>query len=227
MARVRVGTSGWSYREWVGPFYPEGTSPARMLGVYASSFDTVEAHATYRRLPAAAALGRWADAVPAGFRFATKAHMGITHRRDLEGVEDRVDAFLAAVAPLGPAMGPVLFSLPHQQPDLDRLDRLLATLAGRATAAFDLGPAWDRRDVLDRLDAAGATLVVTDSPSIPPVGPIAYVRLRKGDYSASELDAWAERLAKAVAEDRDAYVFFKHDDAASGPRLAQELCARG
>ena len=226
MSRVRVGTSGWSYPAWVGPFYPKGTSPARMLGVYASTFDTVEAHATYRRLPAASALAAWAAAVPAGFRFAPKAHMGITHRRDLDGVEDRVDAFLAALEPLDDTLGPVLLSLPHQQPDLDRLDRLLAALAGRSVTAFDLGPAWDRPDVLDRLDTAGATLVVTDGPSVPSVGPLAYVRLRKGDYSAVELDAWADRLAKVVAEDRDAYVFLKHDDAATGPRLARELAAR-
>ncbi|HEX2047276.1 MAG TPA: DUF72 domain-containing protein [Acidimicrobiales bacterium] len=227
MAQVRVGTSGWSYPEWVGPFYPAGTSPARMLAVYAASFDTVEAHATYRRLPSAAALERWVDAVPPDFRFATKAHMGITHRRDLDGVESRVDAFLAAVAALGPTRGPVLFSLPHQRPDLGRLDRILSALGNRATAAFDLGPAWHRPDVLDRLDAAGATLVITDSPSLPSVGPLAYVRLRKGDYPPADLDLWAERVAKVVAEDRDAYVFFKHDDAATGPRLAQELRSRG
>ena len=225
MARMRVGTSGWSYPSWVGPFYPPGTSPARMLGVYASSFDTVEAHATYRRLPAATALARWVESVPAGFRFAPKAHMGITHRRDLDGVEDRMASFLAAVAPLRATLGPVLFSLPHQQPDLARLDRILAVAP--QGAAFDLGPAWNRPDVLDRLDAAGATLVVTDDISLPSIGPLAYVRLRKGAYSAEELDAWADRLAKVVAEDRDAYAYFKHDDAATGPGLARELAARG
>jgi uncharacterized protein YecE (DUF72 family) len=221
---VRVGTSGWSYPSWVGTFYPEKTSPARMLGAYATVFDTVEAHATYRRLPSAAALTKWVDTVPAGFRFACKAHMGITHRRDLDGVEDRVAAFLAALAPLGAALGPTLFSLPHHEPDLARLDRILAAVP--PGAAFDLAPAWDRPDVLDRLDAAGATLVYTDTPSIPSVGPVAYVRLRKGDYPPAELDAWAERLAKAAAEDRDAYVFLKHDDAGTGPRLAQELVER-
>ncbi len=225
MAQVRVGTSGWSYPAWVGSFYPAGTSPARMLGVYAASFDTVEAHATYRRLPAATALTRWLEAVPPGFRFAPKAHMGITHRRDLDGVEDRVGAFFAAVAPLGAALGPVLFSLPHQEPDLARLDRILA--AAPPGAAFDLGPAWHRRDVLDRLDAAGATVVLTDSPSIPSVGPLAYVRLRRAEYTPADLDRWAEVLAKVVADDRDAYVFLKHDDAATGPRLAKELRARG
>ena len=200
-----------------------------MLAAYAAELDAVEAHATYRRLPTATALARWVEVVPPAFRFAPKAHIGITHRRDLDGVEDRLGAFLAAVAPLGPALGPVLFSLPHKEPDLGRLDRILAALP--TTAAFDLGPAWDLPDVLDRLDAAGATLVVTDAPQrpateIPGVGPVAYVRLRRGHYTPGELDLWAERLAKVAAEDREAYAFFKHDDAATGPALARQLAAR-
>ena len=160
-----MGTSGWSYPEWLGRFYPNGTSPARMLGVYAATFATVEAHATYRRLPSVAALERWQTQVPPGFCFAPKAHLGITHRRDLDGVEERVAAFLAAVAPLGPTLGPVLVSLPHLQPDLDRLDRILTPLT--TPAAFELGPAWDRPDVLERLDAGGATLVVSDTAERP------------------------------------------------------------
>jgi len=200
-----------------------------MLGVYASTFDTVEAHATYRRLPTAVALARWVATVPPSFRFAPKAHMGITHRRDLDGVEDRVTAFLAAVSPLGPTRGPILVALPHQEPDLDRLGRILAPMT--AGAAFELGPAWHRADVLDRLDAAGATLVVSDTSdrpatAIPGVGPAAYVRLRRPDYTPADLDLWAERLAEVAAEDRDAYVFLKHDDAATGPRLAGELAER-
>ncbi|HJV09540.1 MAG TPA: DUF72 domain-containing protein, partial [Acidimicrobiales bacterium] len=153
MGVVRVGTSGWSYPSWVGPFYPAGTPASRMLGAYSSVFGTVEAHATYRRLPTAVALAKWVQTVPAGFRFACKAHMGITHRRDLDGVDERVAAFRAAVAPLGDALGPVLVSLPHLQPDLDRLGRIVAALGG---GAFELGPAWERTDVLDRLDAGGA-----------------------------------------------------------------------
>ena len=228
MGVVRVGTSGWSYPAWVGSFYPDKTSPARMLGVYAAAFDAVEAHATYRRLPSAAALTKWVDTVPETFRFACKVHMGISHRRDLDGVEDRVMAFRRAVAPLGAALGPVLVSLPHQEPDLDRLGRILDPLGG---GAFELGPAWDRADVLDRLDAGGATLVVSDTDerpavAVPPVGPVAYVRLRRADYTPEDLDRWAERLGKVAAEDRDVYVFLKHDDAATGPRLARELVDR-
>lgn len=230
MARVRVGTSGWSYPAWVGPFYPAGTSAARMLGSYATAFDTVEAHATYRRLPAAAALDRWRATVPADFRFAPKAHMGITHRKDLEGIEDRVSAFLAAVAPLGDARGPILCSLPHRDPDLVRLGRILEALSG-TPAAFDAGPAWAVPAVLDRLDAAGATLVTTDSEDRPAnavaaVGPFAYVRLRRTAYPPAELDGWAERLGEAAAEGRDVYAFLKHDEAAAGPLLARGLAER-
>jgi len=200
-----------------------------MLGVYAGEFATVEAHATYRRLPSAVALTKWRDTVPPEFRFAPKAHMGISHRRDLDGVEDRVGAFLAAVAPLGPTLGPALVSLPHLQPDVDRLGRIVDAFT--VPSAFELGPAWDRPDVLDRLDAAGATLVVSDTDerpatAIPGIGPVAYVRLRRSDYTPADLDLWAERLAKVAAEDRDAYVFLKHDDAATGPRLARELMSR-
>jgi uncharacterized protein YecE (DUF72 family) len=204
-----------------------------MLGVYASAFDTVEAHATYRRLPTAAALARWTAAVGDGFRFAPKAHLGITHRRDLDGVEDRAAAFLSSVAPLGPSLGPVLVSLPHLDVDLARLDRLLGALSavGGPTPAFELGPAWATTQVLDRLDTAGATLVAADtderpSPGIPAVGPVAYVRLRRGRYRPAELDVWAERLTKAAADGRDAYVFLKHDDAATGPALARDLLER-
>jgi uncharacterized protein YecE (DUF72 family) len=229
VAVVRVGTSGWSYPAWVGTVYPEKTSPARMLGVYATQFATVEAHATYRRLPSAVALTKWRDTVPAHFRFAPKAHMGISHRRDLDGVEDRVRAFLDAVAPLGPTLGPAMVSLPHLTPDLDRLGRILDAFT--LPAAFELGPAWDRPDVLDALDAGGATLVVSDTaerpaPAIPSVGPVAYVRLRRPGYTPADLDLWAERLAKVAAGDRDAYVFLKHDDQATGPRLARELTSR-
>jgi len=227
-----VGTSGWSYPEWLGRFYPNGTSPARMLDFYSRRFTTVEAHATYRRLPSNAALERWRAQVPPGFRFAPKAHLGITHRRDLEGVEDRMHAFLAAIAPLADSLGPVLISLPHQDPDLDRLDRLLGSLPPPSegpAAAFELGPNWYTSEVIDRLEAHGATLVVVDNDSgrdgrAPlTVGPVTYVRLRRERYDRTALEAWAERLAKLAAGGRDSYVYLKHDEQGDGPRYARRL----
>ena len=226
---ARIGTSGWSYTEWVGRFYPNGTSPARMLAFYGRRFPTVEAHGTYRRLPAESALQRWVDQVPDDFRFAPKAHMGITHRRDLDGVEERVASFFAALAPLRAVLGPVLFSVPHQEPDLARLDRLLAGLpsAPRLPVAFELGPAWATPAVVTRLEAHQATLVLVDADGRPPadleVGPFSYVRLRRSRYDRAELEAWAERLGQMTASGRDVYAFFKHDDAGNGPRYARRV----
>lgn len=232
MADLRLGTSGWSYPEWVGRFYPNGTQPGRMLDFYSRIFRTVEAHSTYRKMPEATTLSRWASQVPEGFRFVPKVHLGITHRRDLDGVEDRLAAFLEALASLGPALGPVLFSLPHQDPDLRRLDRLLGSIPPPPVgpvAAFDLSPAWFIPEVLDRLDAHGATLVLTDSergePPVVHVGPLVYVRLRRERYNRTQLEAWGNRLAKETAGGLDAYAFLKHDETGDGPRYARRLAA--
>ena len=157
-----MGTSGWSYKEWAGTLYAAGTPASRMLTAYAQRLPTVEAHNTFRRRPQASTLETWAGAVPADFRFALKAHVAITHQRELAGVEDRVANFFESLTPLGEHVGPVLFQLPHRDVDLDRLDRLLAALPPSPPAAFELGPAWNTRQVLRRLDKAGATLVVVD-----------------------------------------------------------------
>ncbi|MDQ6909929.1 MAG: DUF72 domain-containing protein, partial [Actinomycetota bacterium] len=214
MAEGRVGTSGWSYPEWVGRFYPAATSAARMLPFYAKRFRTVELHSTYRNLPSSAAIERWIDSVPADFRFAPKAHLGITHRRDLSGLEDRVTAFLEALAPLGPNLGPVLLALPHQAVDLERLDRMLAALPRPSDSplqfAFQLHAGWLVPAVLDRLEAHGSTLVTVeaDGPASRPlqVGSFNYVRLRRDRYTRAELEAWGERAAADLRSGRDTYL---------------------
>jgi uncharacterized protein YecE (DUF72 family) len=232
VAEAKVGTSGWSYPEWTGTFYPVGTAPSLMLPFYARQFPAVEAHNTYRRVPTDSALHRWRSQVPAGFQFAAKAHMGITHRRDLDGVEERVAAFFEALTHLGDNLGAVLFSLPHRQPDLDRLDRLLAALppAPRPQAAFELGPAWATPDVLRRLEAQDATLVLVDGDGRPApdleVGPFTYLRLRRTRYCREDLDTWAARLAEITGRGRDVYAFFKHDEHGDGPRYARRVMGR-
>ncbi len=233
MTTLRVGTSGWSYPEWVGSFYPEKTSSARMLQFYAERFLTVEAHSTHRRLPTATALARWVRAVSEDFRFSPKAHVGITHRRDLEGVRERIAAFGQALQPLGQRLGPVLFVLPHRQPDLARLNLLLAGLAGVASIqpVFELAPGWWVDDVFARLDAHGASLALVerDDPpaqqrSPPPIGPVGYFRLRRSAYTDDELRRWADRLsAHAPSRPGGVYVFFKHDQRGDAPRYARDL----
>jgi uncharacterized protein YecE (DUF72 family) len=228
---VRVGTSGWSYPSWVGSFYPEGTPPARMLRYYGEQFGAVEAHSTFRRVPTPSSLARWCAQVPSTFRFAPKAHAGITHRRDLTGLQERVRAFLDALAPLGDRLGPILFALPHRQPDLERLDVLLAGLAGTAgnSAVFELTPAWWVADVRDRLIAAGASLAVVDRDvEGPPLDtldryPVVYVRLRRSGYEPGQLADWARRLQDLAAGGRPVYAFLRHDEAGNGPRYARAL----
>ena len=210
-----MGTSGWSYKEWVGPLYPSGTPSSRMLAAYAQLLSTVEAHNTFRRRPRPPTLEAWAQAVPPTFRFALKAHVAITHQRELEGVEDRVASFFDSLSPLEERVGPVLFQLPHRQPDLDRLDRLLTALPSTPPSAFELGPAWNRPDVLERLDGAGAALVVVDKdgdePVLPDVGAVAYVRLRRERYDDEAIARWAERLADVARSGRPAFVYLRHD----------------
>jgi uncharacterized protein YecE (DUF72 family) len=229
-----VGTSGWAYAEWAGAFYPKGTTAARMLRHYATQLPTVEAHSTYRRVPSTSTLERWASQVPAAFRFAPKSHVGITHRRDLEGLDERMRAFFAAVSGLASHLGPVLFQLPHQRPDLARLDALLAGLPEGVAAAFELAPAWLADDVadavVDRFAGRPVTvaLVETDARSAPQldVGPFTYARLRRSHYSAAELDHWSERLAKLQADGRDLYVYLRHDDDGHAPAYARQLMER-
>ncbi|MFN2504850.1 MAG: DUF72 domain-containing protein [Acidimicrobiales bacterium] len=237
MAGVRVGTSGWSYPEWVGPFYPKPTPPARMLEYYAGRLRTVEAHSTHRRTPTEASLSRWVSQVPPDFRFAPKAHAGITHRRDLDGMPERMEAFFASLRPLDDRLGPTLFVLPHRQPDLHRLELLLSSLPATGAgwpppAVFELGPAWRTDEVLEMLAQHNASLALIDrdpgqegpEPAAVPAGPMTYVRLRRSRYTDDELKAWAARLAAAAGTgDGDVYVFLKHDEHGDAPRYAQTL----
>ena len=230
VAEVRVGTSGWSYKEWVGGLYPAGTSSPRMLGAYAELLPTVEAHNTFRRRPRPSALEGWAAAVPPRFLFALKAHVAITHQRDLAGVEDRITNFFDGLAPLGEHVGAVLFQLPHRDVDLPRLDRLLAVLPDSPPAAFELGRAWNTPEVLNRLDEAGATLVVVDKdgdePALPEVGSIGYVRLRRERYDKKALARWADRLSAVASGGRPVFAYLRHEgDPLEAVRLQQAIRA--
>jgi uncharacterized protein YecE (DUF72 family) len=201
-----------------------------MLSEYAAAgLGTVEAHSTHRRRPTPETIENWIAAVPPTFRFAPKAHAALSHQRDLQGIEDRTAGFFAALEPLGARRGPVMFSLPHHQVDLDRLDRLLGALPPDALAAFELDHGWHQQAVIDRLDARGATLVVVDRDGddiapVPDCGPFSYVRLRRTQYSGGDIEAWADRLRRLSSGGRDVYAFVRHDDVGDAPRWAQALC---
>jgi uncharacterized protein YecE (DUF72 family) len=226
---VLVGTSGYSYKEWKGRFYPPDLKDAGMLRFYAERFKTVEINNTFYRMPSPELLARWEGEVPAGFRFVLKAPRRITHEKRLQDVADTVSRLLEVSAGLGAKRGPFLFQLPpYLKKDAARLRDFLQPLPRGVRAAFEFrDPSWDDGEVRDALREAGAALCLADTDEGPaatalvPTADWGYLRLRRADYDDEALRAWAERIqAQPWAE---AFVFFKHEDEGRGPDLAQRL----
>lgn len=223
--KLYVGTSGWSYPPWRGSFYPEDLPTREFLSYYAQRLGAVEVNNTFYRLPKEELLQSWSAEVGPDFRFAVKASQRITHIKRLKDCADETAYLLRTVAALGEHLGPVLFQLPpNLKLDLARLETFLALLAGGPPAAFEFRHAtWRDPDVNSALERAGAALCVADTDE-EPAGEIAatagwgYLRLRRAEYSETELADWVERVRAQRWE--TAYVFFKHEDAGVGPRLA-------
>ena len=229
--RALVGTSGWSYAPWKGVFYPAKIKPAEMLPFYASKLTAVELNNSFYRIPRVSDFEGWAAAVPADFRFAVKAPMAVTHRARLkEGAAEPLGVFLERSAALGAKRGPVLFGLPpNMKKDVPRLEAFLATLPADVRVAFEFRhESWLADDVYGALRARAAALCVAEAEGLAvPMVPTAawgYVRLRLVEYAAGELDAWVEKI-KATGWD-EVFVFFKHEDAGTGPRLAADFGGR-
>jgi uncharacterized protein YecE (DUF72 family) len=225
--RVRAGTSGFSYKEWKGSFYPEDLPAEEMLRFYAERLPAVEINNTFYRMPKPALLSGWAEQVPPGFRFVLKASQRITHHKRLKEAASEVAYFFDVAATLGERLGPALFQLPpNLKKDLPRLEAFLAVLPEGARAAFEFRHAsWFEDDVFAALRARGAALCVAEDEELatPLVATAAwgYLRLRRQDYDDAAVQAWAARIAGQPWTEVD--VFFKHEDAGSGPRLATRL----
>jgi uncharacterized protein YecE (DUF72 family) len=227
-----AGTSGFAYREWIGPFYPERLPAAEMLRYYAGKLPSVEINNTFYRLPKPSLLEAWAAQVPEGFRFALKASQRITHRKRLRDVAEETDYLLRTSAALGPRLGPILFQCPPNLAlDLERLDRFLDLLPPGTRAALEFRhPSWRDPAVAERLRSRDVALVSVDAEDAPArvepaTASFGYLRLRRPGYERAELAAWASRIATAGWS--QAFVFFKHEDAGAGPRLAEEFLALG
>ena len=226
--QLLAGTSGFSYKEWLGKFYPEKHPADQMLRYYASHFATVEINNTFYRMPAEAMLANWAEQVPAGFLFTLKAPRRITHELRLKECEAHVAEFLKRAQKLGAKLGPLLFQLPpFLKKDLPRLRGFLALLPAGQPAAFEFrNESWQDDEVHEALRAKGAMLCYTDtdegdSPPVVATAGSAYLRLRRTHYEDAELGAWAERIA-ALALER-VYVYFMHEDDALGAVFARKL----
>jgi uncharacterized protein YecE (DUF72 family) len=228
--RILVGTSGYSYKQWKGSFYPPDLPDAQMLRFYSSRFDAVEINNTFYRMPTQELLSTWAEQVPPDFTFVLKASRRITHQKRLHDVEDAVGYFFATAATLAERLGPVLFQLPpHQRKDLGRLRDFLALIPAERRAALEFRHAsWFDDEVYQALRDRGAALCIADTdedpaPFVSTAG-WSYLRLRRADYDEAALDAWAERI-RAQAWDT-ACVFFKHEEEGKGAALAARLVER-
>lgn len=229
--RLRAGSSGFSYKEWKGSFYPDKLSNKNMLAYYAERLSTVEINSSFYRMPKPDVLESWATKVPHDFMFVLKASRRITHSSRLkESAYDSVDYLWGVAQFLGPHLGPILFQLPpNMMKDVERLRAFLDVLPSGLRAAFEFRhESWFDDDVFAALGDAGHALCLaelddSDTPKLVRTADFGYLRLRRESYTDDDLKRW---LAAIYAESwEEAFVFFKHEDAGAAPRLAARLLA--
>lgn len=223
-----VGTSGYSYKEWKGTFYPEDLPDKQMLRYYGERFRSVEINNTFYRMPKAAMLEGWAAEVPEHFKFVIKAPQQITHIKRLKGAENSVAYLLEVAAVLKERLGPLLFQLPpHLKKDAARLRDFLGLLPAERRAAFEFRhPSWFDDEVFGLLRERRVALCIAeaeDGVEVPFVSTAdwGYLRLRRPDYGDPELKAWVERVRQPGWQ--DAFIFFKHEDEGKGPQMAKRF----
>jgi uncharacterized protein YecE (DUF72 family) len=230
---LRVGTSGWQYRDWRGAFYPERLAVARWLEHYAARFPTVEANSTFYRLPERTTFEQWAARTPDEFTFAVKASRYLTHVRRLRDPNAAVETLLDRAAGLGVKLGPVLVQLPPTlRADPDRLEETLAAFPPRVRVVLEpRHESWDTDEVHEVLRSRDAALCLWDRRNQH--GPLVrtaswcYLRLHEGrtasppGYGRRALTTWVERLAERWGEQADGYVYFNNDQDAHAVRDAR------
>src|ERR1700751_3932623 len=231
MSQIFAGTSGWAYPGWKPDFYPDKLAQKKFLGHYSTQLNTVKVNFTFRQLVKESTIQNWLQQTPAHFRFGIKAHQVITHIKRLKGTGDFVPRFLATIEPLAPAgkLGPVLFQLPpNLKADSALLKDFLATLPRTVPAAFEFRhESWFSDATWDLLKSANSALCVaeTETRTTPDVvtGSFAYYRFRKPTYTGEERRAMVDRIQQHIAEERNVFAYFKHEETPEGALYAVEL----
>ncbi len=223
-----VGTSGFSYKEWKGSFYPEDLSDKQMLRFYGERFRTVEINNTFYRMPKAEVLEAWGNEVPADFKFILKAPQRITHVQRLKDSSDSVAYLLRVAGALQQRLGPWLFQLPpFLHKDASRLSDFLQLLPAGCRVAFEFRhQSWFDVEIYELLRAHQAVLCIAEAENdlqIPfeSTADWGYLRLRRPDYGDAELKTWVQRVRQQNW--KDAFVFFKHEEAGKGPAMAKRF----
>ncbi len=232
---IAVGTSGWSYDDWDGAFYPDEVPRSRWFEHYVTRFPTVEVNYSFYRLPSEQTVARWHDAAPDRFRFAVKGSRFITHVRRLADCQEEVDRFIERVRGLRAFLGVVLWQLPPTiERDLGLLGGFLGFLPGGVRHAVEFRHrSWLTAETFDALRERGVAHVSVSSSQMPAdraeTADFVYVRfhgLRSGvshDYTEEELGPWIRFLRDAADRGLDGYVYFNNDARARAPKNAREL----
>lgn len=223
-----VGTSGYSYKEWKGHFYPENISDKEMLAYYGTKLTAVEINNSFYRMPKESVLNSWAEQVSQSFKFSIKASQKITHFKRLKDTGDEMEYLMRTVRTLGERLGVVLIQLPpNLKKDIERLREFLKLLPGDVPVAFEFRNAsWfdeETYGLLRENACALCTADVDEDLEFPFVSTASwgYLRLRREAYSPADLRGWMKKI-----KDQDwkrAFVFFKHEDEGAGPKLAQSF----
>jgi len=232
---IYIGTSGWHYQHWKGPFYPKALSDENILDYYLKHFETAEINNTFYQLPEKETFAQWRDSAPEGFLFSVKASRYITHMKKLKDPEQPVANFIARIEVLGNNLGPVLFQLPPRwRPNIERLTSFLTTLPEDHRYAFEFrDESWFAKRTEEALRDRGAAFCIyefehRESPR-PVTADFVYVRLHgpdgayQGKYDDQTLKRWAEDILSWVNEGKKVFCYFDNDEKGYAPQNALKL----
>jgi len=232
---IHIGTSGWHYDHWSGPFYPEGLPKGEFLSYYAERLKTVEVNNSFYQLPDRSTLRSWRETVPEDFIFSVKASRYITHMKKLKDPEEPVATFLDRISLLDDRLGAILFQLPPNWGfDAERLNSFLGVLPKTYTYAFELrDPSWLNERAYEILAEHGVAFCIYDfhgrmSPKEVTADTV-YVRLHgpygpyRGKYPDQDLAGWAGAFSTWVRQGREVYCYFDNDEAGYAAQNALRL----
>jgi uncharacterized protein YecE (DUF72 family) len=223
-----IGTSGFQYAEWKGTFYPEDLPASKMLPFYAERLATTEVNYTFRRIPSATTIENWKKLTPENFRFALKAPQKITHFAKLRDCQDTLAYFFRIISQLGDRLGPILFQLPPNfKKDADVLSSFLRELPAMRSAFEFRHESWLDEEIFALLRERNVALCIADTEKLAAPTVVTtdygYLRLRREDYTVDDVERWADFVRQNKANWRDAFVYFKHEEAGIGPKLAGQM----
>jgi uncharacterized protein YecE (DUF72 family) len=232
---VHVGTSGWHYGDWAGPFYPKDLPKKKFLPFYAEHFHTVEINNSFYRLPKEETLKAWRKSVPPGFVFTVKASRYITHMKKLKDPKDALSSFLERVQALGDKLGPILFQLPPRwRFNPERFYDFLETLPTRHRYAVEFrDQSWQNPSVYEAMKLFGIAFCIYDlNGYLSPkeiTADFIYIRLHgpkgayRGKYNIQTLSGWAGAISAWTNQGREVFCYFDNDEAGYAAQNALRL----